>query len=98
MGSRLLRRWLNRPIRDHAELKRRQHAIDVLQRTAPLEALQGVLKEIGDLERILTRIGLRTARPRDLASLRDSLAHLQIAELDFFKNALEDLFGFVQHF
>ena len=76
MGSRLLRRWLNRPIRDHAELKRRQHAIDVLQRTAPIEALQGVLKEIGDLERILTRIGLRTARPRDLASLRDSLAHL----------------------
>ena len=76
MGSRLLRRWLNRPIRDHAELKRRQHAIDVLQRTPPIEALQGVLKEIGDLERILTRIGLRTARPRDLASLRDSLAHL----------------------
>jgi DNA mismatch repair protein MutS len=76
MGSRLLRRWLNRPIRDHAELKRRQQALDVLQRTAPLDALQSVLKEIGDLERILTRIGLRSARPRDLANLRDSLARL----------------------
>ena len=74
MGSRNLRRWLNRPIRDRAELKRRQQAVDVLQRTGPTEALQGVLKEIGDLERILTRVGLRSARPRDLANLRDSLA------------------------
>jgi DNA mismatch repair protein MutS len=76
MGSRLLRRWLNRPIRDHAELKRRQQAVDVLQRAGAMPALQGVLKEIGDLERILTRIGLRSARPRDLGLLRDSLAHL----------------------
>ena len=76
MGSRLLRRWLNRPIRDHAELKRRQLAVDVLQRTGAVAALQSVLKEIGDLERILTRIGLRSARPRDLAQLRDSLGHL----------------------
>jgi DNA mismatch repair protein MutS len=76
MGSRLLRRWLNRPIRDRAELKRRQQAVAVLQGSGPVGALQGVLKEIGDLERILTRIGLRTARPRDLANLRDSLARL----------------------
>jgi DNA mismatch repair protein MutS len=76
MGSRLLRRWLNRPIRDHAELKRRQQAVDVLQNGGPVTALQETLKEIGDLERILTRIGLRSARPRDLANLRDSLARL----------------------
>jgi len=76
MGSRHLRRWLNRPIRDRAELKRRQQAIDVLQRSGPVQALQAVLKEIGDLERILTRIGLRSARPRDLTGLRDSLAQL----------------------
>jgi DNA mismatch repair protein MutS len=76
MGSRQLRRWLNRPIRDRAELKRRQQAVAVLQGSGPVAALQGVLKEIGDLERILTRIGLRTARPRDLANLRDSLAQL----------------------
>jgi DNA mismatch repair protein MutS len=76
MGSRLLRRWLSRPICDRAELKRRQQAVDVLQRNGPVAALQGTLKEIGDLERILTRIGLRSARPRDLANLRDSLARL----------------------
>jgi DNA mismatch repair protein MutS len=76
MGSRQLRRWLNRPIRDHAELERRQQAIDVLQRDAAVASLQDVLKEIGDLERILTRVGLRSARPRDLTGLRDSLARL----------------------
>jgi DNA mismatch repair protein MutS len=76
MGSRLLRRWLSRPIRDQVELKRRQQAVDVLQRSGPVAALQGVLKELGDLERILTRIGLRSARPRDLGLLRDSLARL----------------------
>jgi DNA mismatch repair protein MutS len=76
MGSRLLRRWLNRPIRDRAELERRQQAVAVLQGSGLVAALQVVLKEIGDLERILTRIGLRTARPRDLANLRDSLARL----------------------
>ncbi len=76
MGSRLLRRWLNRPIRDRAELKRRQQALDVLRTSGPVAALQTVLKDIGDLERILTRVALRSARPRDLAHLRDSLAKL----------------------
>ncbi len=76
MGSRMLRRWLNRPIRDRIELKHRQQAVDVLARAGAVAALQTVLKEIGDLERILTRIGLRSARPRDLAQLRDSLARL----------------------
>jgi DNA mismatch repair protein MutS len=76
MGSRLLRRWLNRPIRDHGELKRRQQAIDVLQQSPAAAPLQSVLTDIGDLERILTRVGLRTARPRDLTGLRDSLARL----------------------
>jgi DNA mismatch repair protein MutS len=76
MGSRQLRRWLNRPIRDHAEIKRRQQAIDTLQRGGQVATLTAVLEGVGDLERILTRIGLRSARPRDLAQLRDSLACL----------------------
>ncbi|MEO8464950.1 MAG: DNA mismatch repair protein MutS [Gammaproteobacteria bacterium] len=76
MGSRLLRRWLNRPIRDRAELKRRQQSLDLLRTNGPIVAIQTVLKDIGDLERILTRVALRTARPRDLAHLRDSLATL----------------------
>jgi DNA mismatch repair protein MutS len=76
MGSRLLRRWLNRPIRDRAELVLRQQAIEILLDAKPVQALQGVLKELGDLERILTRVALRSARPRDLAQLRDGLEHL----------------------
>ena len=77
MGSRQLRRWLNRPIRDHAELKRRQQAVDVLQRSGAIEPLQAVLKDIGDLERILTRIGLKSARPRDLPMDTPSLARVE---------------------
>jgi DNA mismatch repair protein MutS len=76
MGSRLLRRWINRPIRDRAELKRRQHAIELLHRRGPLEDTQLILKEIGDLERVLTRVALRSARPRDLSQLRDGLSRL----------------------
>jgi DNA mismatch repair protein MutS len=76
MGSRLLRRWLNRPIRDRAELGRRQQAIELLHTRGPIEALKATFKEIGDLERILTRVALRSARPRDLAQLRDGLARL----------------------
>jgi DNA mismatch repair protein MutS len=76
MGSRQLRRWLNRPIRDRGELKRRQQAIELLRERASIEAIQAQLKEVGDLERVLTRVALRSARPRDLAQLRDGLACL----------------------
>jgi DNA mismatch repair protein MutS len=76
MGSRMLRRWLNRPIRDRAELKRRQQAVELLVQRGPLAELASELKEIGDLERILARVALRSARPRDLAQLRDGLSRL----------------------
>jgi len=76
MASRLLSRWLNRPLRDRPILEARQEAIACLLENYRFEALQPQLKEIGDLERILARIGLRNARPRDLARLRDALAAL----------------------
>lgn len=76
MGSRLLGRWLNRPLRDRQILEARQQSIHCLQQQYRFETLQPQLKEIGDLERILARIGLRNARPRDLARLRDALAAL----------------------
>ncbi|MFC5698186.1 DNA mismatch repair protein MutS [Pseudomonas sp. GCM10022186] len=76
MGSRLLSRWLNRPLRDRSVLEARQDAIDCLLDRYRFETLQPQLKEIGDVERILARIGLRNARPRDLARLRDALAAL----------------------
>ena len=87
MGSRLLTRWLNRPLRDRSVLEARQEAIACLLERYRFELLQPQLKDIGDVERILARIGLRNARPRDLARLRDALAALPqlqgaMAELD----------------
>ncbi|MFO7705632.1 MAG: DNA mismatch repair protein MutS, partial [Halopseudomonas sp.] len=76
MGSRLLARWLNRPLRDAAVLQSRQESISALLDQHYHEALQPVLKGIGDIERILARVALRSARPRDLARLRDALATL----------------------
>jgi DNA mismatch repair protein MutS len=74
MGSRLLRRWINRPIRDHATLERRYAAVAALHRTG--DELRELLREIGDLERILSRIALGSARPKDLAQLRNALRRL----------------------
>ena len=76
MASRLLTRWLNRPLRDLKVLQARQDSIRCLLDGYRFEKLQPQLKEIGDIERILARIGLRNARPRDLARLRDALGAL----------------------
>ena len=74
MGSRLLRSMLVNPLRDNATLEQRYDLIEALQQ-APMNAeLDLILDAIGDIERIVARIGLRTAKPRDLAKLRDALA------------------------
>lgn len=76
MGSRLLRRWITRPLRDQAILLRRQEAIKILQPTDRNRALYQLLRKIGDMERIIARVALKTARPRDLVQLRQALASL----------------------
>lgn len=76
MGARLLRRWLGRPLRNQDELQRRYHCIETLRSQGEVESLHKQLRHIGDLERILGRISLRTARPRDLVQLRRSLGVL----------------------
>ena len=76
MGGRLLSRWINRPLRDLTLLGTRQDRVAALMRDYHFEALTEVLAGIGDLERILARLGLRSARPRDLAKLRDGLGQL----------------------
>ncbi len=76
MGGRLLARWLHRPLRDHKVLRTRQIITSDLIENYHYEPLADVLGKIGDLERILGRLGLRSARPRDLSVLRDSLALL----------------------
>ncbi|HHJ80148.1 MAG TPA: DNA mismatch repair protein MutS [Candidatus Tenderia electrophaga] len=73
MGSRLLRRWLNRPMRDQNLLKNRLQAVETLLENQRFENPREVLRGIADMERILARVGLKSARPRDLAQLRDTL-------------------------
>ena len=76
MGSRLLRRWLNRPLTGQPLLRERYHALGVLIDQRRFEAVRAHLAGVGDVERILARIALRSARPRDLTQLRVSLAQL----------------------
>jgi len=76
MGARMLRRWLHRPLRDHSLLRARYHAVATLIDAALYVAVAVPLQAIGDLERILARIALRSARPRDLTQLRAALAAL----------------------
>ena len=82
MGGRLLRRWLNNPLRNIEVLEQRQDFICQTLTSDKTEDLQQGLKPIGDMERILARIALRSARPRDLsrlcASLR-ALPHIQVS-------------------
>lgn len=76
MGSRLLKRWLNRPLRHRQILEQRQALIQQLGDSGVWETLQPLLKQIGDIERILSRVAIGSARPRDLARLRDALTLL----------------------
>jgi DNA mismatch repair protein MutS len=76
MGGRLLGRWLNRPLRDHAVLARRYQAVAALNDNRRFELFAMLLKQVGDIERILTRIGLKSARPRDLTRLALALETL----------------------
>lgn len=76
MGSRLLQRWLNRPLRCRSEIELRQGAIAQLGEQYQYETLAQLLSGVGDMERILGRVALRSAKPRDLTRLRDSLAIL----------------------
>ena len=73
MGSRCLRRWINRPLRDQDQLRGRHEAIGSLLNNRSYAELQDNLRLIGDIERILTRVAIKSARPRDLFTLGRSL-------------------------
>ena len=74
MGGRLLRRWLGSPLRNRERLARRHTAIGALLAGQRYELFREELRGIGDVERILSRIALATARPRDLTTLRHALS------------------------
>nr|MCU0259134.1 DNA mismatch repair protein MutS [Solirubrobacteraceae bacterium] len=76
MGGRELRRWMQRPLRPRAPREHRLQAIEAFLDTGLHEAVHALLRRVGDVERILARVALRSARPRDLAGLRDALGAL----------------------
>jgi DNA mismatch repair protein MutS len=76
MGGRELRRWLSRPLRERTERELRLQAIETLLDTGHHAPLHALLRRVGDVERILARVALRSARPRELAQLRNALASL----------------------
>ena len=76
MGSRLLKRWIHQPIRQISKLQQRQNTIKALLEQDLVSELQPHLQQVGDMERILARVALRTARPRDLTRLRTALEQL----------------------
>jgi len=78
MGGRCLRRWLHRPLRDHGIINGRYACIASLLENQLYTELQTSLRQVGDIERISTRIALKTARPRDLLALRQTLAILPL--------------------
>jgi DNA mismatch repair protein MutS len=74
MGGRCLRRWVNRPLRNRQILEARYQLIHDLMADIRYDSLRDTLRSIGDIERILSRVALGSARPRDLATLRESLS------------------------
>lgn len=78
MGSRMLKRWLNLPLRDKKVINLRQNNISSL--ILEYQTIQPVLMHIGDIERILARVALRSARPRDFARLRDAYRQLPVLQ------------------
>jgi DNA mismatch repair protein MutS len=76
MGARLLRRWLHQPLRNRNRIDERQRCIQALREGWLFENIRTLLDDVGDMERILGRVALRSARPRDLTRLARSLAAL----------------------
>lgn len=103
MGSRLLRRWLHRPLRDQQALMHRQSAITNLLELNNSDDIRDILRGMTDLERITARIALRSAKPRDLSGLRDSLhaipklhAQLSQASAPYLQSIDNDLGDFTE--
>ncbi|MXZ48678.1 MAG: DNA mismatch repair protein MutS [Candidatus Dadabacteria bacterium] len=102
MGARLLHRWMSYPLLDAEEIEKRQEAAgELLENLSARKDLVAALGKVGDLERLIHRIETPSARPRDLASLRDSsfyIEKLRDAMLDFSSETLASLCGRMDDF
>lgn len=97
MGSRLFKRWLAKPLRNHTLLKARQTTIQSLLELQQYEMLHIILQHIADIQRITTRIALKSARPRDLIKLKQTLEQLPELQTILQKNSTPHVIQLTQH-
>ena len=104
MGSRLLKRWLHRPLAVRASIEQRSRAIASLIAHNELSSLHQSLRTVGDLERILARVALGNARPRDLLRLKHAMNAIPVilekvhsVNCDALKQLVSGLQTFDQH-
>ncbi|MBI5826159.1 MAG: DNA mismatch repair protein MutS [Deltaproteobacteria bacterium] len=91
MGARRLKSWLLHPLKDIALIRRRQDAVEELKdNREQLAKLQALLSEVYDLERLMVRVSMSAANPRDLCSLKESLRKIP-AVRDVLKSFSSDL-------
>ncbi len=76
MGGRLLARWIHQPLRSRIDLNQRLDAVATIKETQSYYALKETLRGIGDMERILSRVALLSARPFDLLKLKRAFSSL----------------------
>src|SRR5450631_4034857 len=99
MGKRFLRSWMLRPSIDLAEINARLDSVDVqVKETVAREELRRALDGILDLERLLSRVTLETANPRDVLALAASLGKIPAARVAlgiFHASRLQTLHGSV---
>ncbi len=86
MGGRLLSRTLMQPMRDTAILDQRLDAIEILLKGYHESPIRLVLKDISDIERVLSRVALGSARPRDLVQIRQACA-----QIPYLRHALQPI-------
>lgn len=78
MGSRLLRKWLLMPLRDKDAIEKRLAMVEeFIEKKGSADTLESHLKEIGDLERLLSKVALNKANPREMIQLKRSLAAIE---------------------
>lgn len=77
MGARLLRKWLVLPLKDKAPIEERLQTVEhFLKHEEMLETLTQHLKQIGDLERLISKVAVRRINPREMVQLKKSLSHI----------------------
>lgn len=97
MGARLLRHWLHHPLRDRSLVASRHEAVAELVQANLQPPLHDLLRQVGDIERITARVALKTARPRDLSALRESLNQLPVIQNELQGHQADLLAVLTQH-